>query len=138
MILGYPPNIEMVDTAVCSESEKMRKEYKRMIKHYFLPISTQLANPETRFLGLKTQWETDTAILSSATEIALHPAYQKIIGMGHTAIRLILVEMKKRPGHWFWALKSITGEDPVLPEQRGRIKEMTQAWLHWGKEHGYL
>ena len=141
MILSYPPNysnIEMVDTAVCSESEKMREEYARMIKHYFLPISTQQANPETRFLTLKTQWEADTAILSSVTEIALHPAYQQIIGMGHTAIHLILLEMRKRPGHWFWALKSITGEDPVLPEQRGRMKEMTQAWLRWGREKNYL
>ncbi|MBM4054477.1 MAG: hypothetical protein FJ264_07370 [Planctomycetes bacterium] len=109
-----------------------------MIEHYFLPISTQQSNPETRFLTLKTQWEADTALLSSVTEIAMHPAYQQIIGMGHTAIRLILLEMKKRPGHWFWALKSITGEDPVLPEQRGRIKEMTRAWLLWGKEHNYL
>lgn len=141
MILSYPPNysnIEMVDTAVCSESEKMREEYASMIKHYFLPISTQHANPETRFLTLKTQWEADTAILSSVTEIALHPAYQQIIGMGHTAIRLILLEMRKKPGHWFWALKSITGEDPVLPEQRGRMKEMTQAWLRWGREKNYL
>ncbi|MBV6519050.1 MAG: hypothetical protein HCAMLNBO_01805 [Candidatus Brocadia fulgida] len=141
MILSCPPNysnIEMVDTAVCSESEKMREEYARTIKHYFLPISTQHANPETRFLTLKAQWEADTAIFSFVTEIALHPAYQQIIGMGNTAIRLILLEMKKRPGHWFWALKSITGEDPVLPEQRGRMKEMAQAWLHWGKEHGYL
>ncbi|MEP9412145.1 MAG: hypothetical protein HRF42_12255 [Candidatus Brocadia sp.] len=109
-----------------------------MIEHYFLPISTQFANPETRFLTLKTQWEADTAMLSSATEIAMHPAYQQIIGMGHTAIRFILVEMKKKPGHWFWALKSITGEDPVLPNQRGRVKEMTQAWLRWGREKKYL
>ncbi|MCR4321462.1 MAG: hypothetical protein NUV74_14135 [Candidatus Brocadiaceae bacterium] len=141
MILSCPPNyinIEMVNTAVCSESEKMREEYTSMIKHYFLPISTQHANPETRFLTLKTQWEADTAILSSVTEIALHPAYQQIIGMGHTAIRLILLEMRKKPGHWFWALKSITGEDPVLPEQRGRMKEMTQAWLRWGREKNYL
>ena len=67
MILSYPPNyysnIEMVDTAVCSESEKMREEYTHMIKHYFFPISTQQANPETRFLTLKTQGEADTAIL---------------------------------------------------------------------------
>lgn len=141
MILSCPPNyinIEMVNTAVCSESEKMREEYTRMIKHYFLPISTQQANPETRFLTLKAQWEADTAMLSSATEIAMHPAYQQIIGMGETAVRLILVEMKKKPGHWFWALKSITGEDPVLPKQRGRVKEMTQAWLRWGREKNYL
>ena len=80
MRLSYLPNyynnIGMVDAAVCSESEKMREEYTRIIKHYFLPISTQQANTETRFLTLKTQWDADTAILSSVTEIALHPAYQ--------------------------------------------------------------
>lgn len=138
---SYPPycysNIETV-AAVCSESEKMREAYERIIEHYLAPISTQLANPETRFLTLKTQWEADTAMLSSATEIAMHPAYQQIIGMGHIAIRLILLEMKKNPGHWFWALKSITDEDPVLSKQRGRMREMTQAWLRWGREHGYL
>jgi len=46
--------------------------------------------------------------------------------------------MKKKSGQWFWALKSITGEDPVSPEKRGRIRDMTQAWLRWGQEQGYL
>jgi len=30
----------------------------------------------------------------------------------------------EKPDHWFWTSKSITGEDLVLPEQRGRIKQM--------------
>ncbi len=68
----------------------------------------------------------------------MHPAYQQIIGMGQDAIPLILAEMKRKPGHWFWALKSITGEDPVLPEQRGRIKKMTEAWINWGRNQGYI
>jgi hypothetical protein len=110
----------------------------RSMEHYLSPILTQWANPIIRFFTLKTQWETETAILSSATEIAMHPAYQQIIGMGNVAVPLILSEMKKKPGHWFWALKSITGEDPVSPKQRGKIKEMTEAWLRWGKKQGYL
>ena len=43
MILSYPPNysnIEMVDTAVCSESEKMREEYTRMISTIFTNFNT--------------------------------------------------------------------------------------------------
>ena len=57
--------------------------------------------------------------------------------MGNYAVPLILSELKRKPGHWFWALKAVTGEDPVLPEQRGRIKEMTKAWLQWGHRQGY-
>lgn len=126
------------DTAVGEESSKIHDEYKQSIEHYFLPYSRQWADPLTRFLALKAQWEAETSILSSVTEIAMHPAYQQIIGMGPTAIPLILAELKKKPDHWFWALKSIIGEDPVSPEQRGRIKDMVEAWLQWGREQGYL
>ncbi|HDY67966.1 MAG TPA: hypothetical protein ENH85_09265 [Candidatus Scalindua sp.] len=101
-------------------------------------MSRQEADCLIKFQELKSRWEVDTAILSSITEIAMHPAYQQIIGMGRNTIPLILAELKERPGHWFWALKSITGEDPVLPEQRGRIKEMTKAWLNWGRDKGYI
>lgn len=35
-------------------------------------------------------------------------------------------------------LPEITGEDPVPVADRGDIIKMTDAWLSWGKEHGYL
>ena len=130
--------LDFNNTGVSNESSVIYRDYKSSIEHYLLPISRQLENPVIRFLTLKAQWEVETAVLSSATEIAMHPAYQQIIGMGHVAIPLILSEMKIKQGHWFWALKSITGEDPVLLKQRGRIKEMTEAWIRWGKEQGYL
>ncbi|MBI4849315.1 MAG: hypothetical protein HY808_12205 [Nitrospirae bacterium] len=78
---------------------------------------------------LKLEWESETAYLSSITEISKHPAYQQIIGMGHVAVPFILSEMKRKPDHWFWALRSITGEDPVLPEHRGRLRQMSEDWL---------
>lgn len=95
-------------------------------------------DPVTRFKRLKTEWEAETAHFSSITKIAMHPAYQQIIGMGQLAIPLIFSAMGKKPDHWFWALRSITGEDPVLPEHRGRLKQMTDDWLKWGREQGYL
>ncbi len=123
---------------VSDESIVIWDNYTESLKHFFFPISREQDIPSKKFFTLKAQWENETVMLSSATEIAMHPAYQKIIGMGDTAIPFILNEMQKKPGHWFWALKSITGEDPVLPEQRGRVGEMTEAWLHWGKDEGYL
>ena len=65
------------------------------------------------------------------------PAYQKIIAMGEAAIPLLLAELEREPDHWFIALHAITGVDPVPKESCGRLKDMTTAWLRWGKEHGF-
>ena len=51
--------------------------------------------------------------------------------MGKTAIPFIIRDMLENNNHWFWALKSITGEDPVPPSKRGKIKEMTIEWKKW-------
>lgn len=126
------------DIAVGDESIILEDEYERSVEHYILPISTQWASPIIRFYKLKAEWEFETAHLSSITEIAMHHAYQQIIGMGPIAIPLIFDELRKKLGHWFWALKAISGEDPVLPEHRGRIKLMTEDWLQWGEKQGYI
>jgi hypothetical protein len=137
---SYPDGLGIyMDNTAIGENYKSYGPKLKVLKDYYMePISRQLANPEIRFVTLKNQWEEETAMLSSITEISMHPAYQQIIGMGQTAIPLIMSQLIKKPGHWFWALKSITGEDPVLQEQRGRLKEMTGAWLKWGKEKGYI
>lgn len=118
-------------TAVGEESSSLSKEYENYKKHFLNPISRQLNDLETRFLKLKNQWEEDTAALSSITDIAMHPTYQQIIGMGPPVIPFIVREMIKKPDFWFWALQSITGEDPVPPGSRGKVKEMTDAWIFW-------
>lgn len=124
--------------AVGVESETIRNQYRGTVRHFLAPISRQQTDLLVRFSTLRTAWEADTATLSSTTAIAMHPAYQQIIGMGPDAIPLILQELERKPGHWFWALKSITGEDPVLPEHRGQIAQMTESWLKWGDQQGYL
>jgi len=91
-----------------------------------------------RFGELVREWKEATMFLSSGTELALHPAYQQIIGMGKEAIPLILRELQREEDHWFWALRSITGEDPVAPDDRGNLPRMTEAWLQWARTNGYL
>ena len=93
---------------------------------------------QRRFQRLARQWKRSHVFSSSTSQIALDPAYQQIIGMGYPAVPLVLRELEKRPDHWFWALRSITGEDPVLEDQRGNLHQMTAAWLKWGRERGYL
>ena len=125
-------------TGISDESNYIDKRFENLISGSFISLSMERELPEIIFYRLKFQWEEDTAFLSSILEISMHPSYQQIIGIGNTAIPLILNEMKINPGHWFWALKAITGEDPISPEQRGHIDEMTNAWIRWGKENNYI
>ena len=119
------------------EAQLIKRRMEDLLTDYYSPLTRQWANPIMRFYNLKADWVEQTSMLSSIAEIAMHPSYQQIIGMGPSAIPLILQTMKEKPGHWFWALKSITGEDPVPPKHRGRIKEMTEDWLNWGRTQLY-
>jgi hypothetical protein len=105
-------------------------------RHYELPVSRRRQDPAKRFYELASWWKGDVRYLSSLTEMAIHPAYQQIIGMGKDALPFLLRELDRSPDHWFWALKAITGADPVAPEQKGRIREMAAGWLRWAKEQG--
>jgi len=131
-------NIAEDDSTIGPDSKLVKRYVEDAATHFFKPLTRQWANPPIRFFNLKSQWDQETAMLSSVTEIAMHSSYQQIIGMGPSVIPLILNEMTIKPGHWFWALKSVTGEDPVQSKYRGRIKEMTKAWIQWGKEQNYL
>ena len=70
--------------------------------------------------------------------MVLHPAYQKIIGLGQQAIPLILKELEKEPRLWFWALRMLTRTDPVSENILGDLKAMQKAWLDWGRVNEFL
>lgn len=89
------------------------------------------------FQRLKKEWKENTKFSSSTTDICMHPSYQQIIGMGKKALRLILKELEDEPEYWFWALRSITGENPTLNFE-GNMKKMARIWIDWGIERGYL
>ena len=65
------------------------------------------------------------------------PSYQRIIGLGPAVVPLLLRELERAPDHWFWALKAITGADPVPPAARGGIREKVRLWIEWGRQQGY-
>ena len=91
------------------------------------------------FTQLARRWKHDTAFQSNVTTKAMHPAYQRIIGMGREAIPLILEEFQS--GHlddWFWALTAITGANPITEDIAGDVERMAEAWLQWGRAKGYL
>ena len=100
-------------------------------------VETEPADLE-RFNKLADQWQEETVFLSNSDRKNAHPGLQEIISMGQPVVPLILERMRSQGGHWFEALQQITGARPVPPESRGRIKEMTQAWLDWGELNGYV
>jgi hypothetical protein len=127
---------EIVSYGVSAEPQSTIEAIHDLEEHYYFPESRQ--SVEELFYTLAINWKNDVKLTSSATEIILNSFYQRIIGMGPIALPMILRELRRKPDHWFWALQSISGENPVRAQDRGKIKEMTQAWLKWGKEKGYL
>lgn len=93
---------------------------------------------------LADQWIRGKRTLSSFSAGAMNdPNYLRIVGMGQRAVPCILRQLKSEleagePDHWFLALWSITGEDPVPEDHQGRIKAMAKAWLAWGERRGLL
>jgi hypothetical protein len=101
------------------------------------PAASATGSLEEFFQALVKQWKEERGPSSSTTELATCPSYQRIIGLGPAAVPLLLRELEQAPDHWFWALKAITGHDPVPPASRGKVHEMARAWLEWGRQHGY-
>lgn len=90
-----------------------------------------------RFKKLAAKWKADTIVMSSIEDMAMNQHYQQIIGMGPAAVPIILERLKAAPDFWFWALRAITGVDPVAQSDRGNVQKMTEAWLRWGRARGY-
>ena len=97
-----------------------------------------LDNPvEQKFRDLAARWKAAAGVTSSLTERFAHPAYKEIIATGEPALTCLFAEVEREPDWWFAALKSITGADPVAATSRGKLGEMTRAWLEWGRAQGY-
>ena len=101
------------------------------------PAPTLSEPLEERLRRLQAAWETDTAFSSSTTEICGHWAFQEIIALGDAVVPLMLRDLEQEPQFWVWALPRITGANPVPAEDAGNIAKMSEAWVRWGREHGY-
>ncbi|MBW4644076.1 MAG: hypothetical protein KME23_13990 [Goleter apudmare HA4340-LM2] len=67
---------------------------------YFYPV-IETVEIETTFLELAAQWRRETGMLSNISKISMHPAYQRIIGLGQPVVPLIMKELEHEPDHWF-------------------------------------
>lgn len=90
------------------------------------------------FQKLAEDWQRETLLMSSATDMILNEHYQRIIGLGPAVVPILLEQLANEPDHWFWALQSILRVDPVPAEARGDIEQMARAWLSWGRANGFI
>ena len=93
---------------------------------------------QTRFQQLARQWKAESEYMSNTAQMAMLRSYQGIIGIGPPAVPLILDELRREPDHWFWALESITLENPVPPADAGQLDKMADAWIGWGRAAGLI
>jgi len=84
------------------------------------------------FVKHAQKWKRETIHLSSPTQKYIHPSYARIIGLGLSVVPLILDDLRKQGGDWFYALRAITGENPIKTSMAGDMPKMTRAWLLWG------
>jgi len=93
-------------------------------------------NLASKFQELAETWRRETSFLSFLQQRLIHPAYQRIVGMGWPAVPLILAELECQPDHWLWALQAITGEEPARGSTN--FTGAVNSWLDWGRRRGLL
>lgn len=107
-----------------------------MLPELGVPVSDPDVEAWIKFQTLYAHWQVERGAMSSITEMVLCPSYQSILGMGPIAIPFMLAELESsldEPDQWFWALKAITGIDPVQEQDRGDFVAMAKAWLLWAQ-----
>ena len=123
--------------AVGAAAEELEGKWADFALHYRMPASRQSLDLRARFDGLVEWWNRETQLTSSMTEIVAHPAYLEVIGMGKPVVPLLLREMARGGRLWAAALRAVTGVQPVPRESAGNAKRTIEAWLAWGRAHGY-
>lgn len=81
------------------------------------------------FHALAEQWKRETGHFSIFSQKAMHPLYQGIIKLGERALPVLIKELDKSPRNWFWALRKISGCNPV--KEGASVEEAVEAWKRW-------
>ncbi|BAZ13374.1 hypothetical protein NIES4071_52130 [Calothrix sp. NIES-4071] len=98
-------NTELVESLAqailsLSEDERFLLSKKLHTESKSTPGLKQLDKTAT-FAKLVKQWREENHGVSSTNQMSMHPAYQQIIGMGESAIPLLLRELEKNQDSGF-------------------------------------
>ncbi|MGR3317360.1 MAG: hypothetical protein ACUZ8O_02610 [Candidatus Anammoxibacter sp.] len=114
------------------ENEPVRQQFfdKVILTRYQLTATTDSA---ILFKKLADQWQRETSHLSFVSQRMRHPAYNRIINMGRSMVPLIIKQLEQEPDHWFYALASLTGENPIPADFTGTVNDAADLWIQWGR-----
>jgi len=81
----------------------------------------------------------ETMFLSSIITSENHPLYKELVEAGPSIIPVLLEDMREHPSLlWISALEELTGVNPVLEKDRGRVVKTSDRWVDWGIERNLL
>ena len=102
--------------------------------------ATDVPSNRAEFERLADAWERETGHLSNPYHREQHPAYRQIVAMGAATVPWLLERLAQRRDHWFMPLESIMGmrPEPMPAPGQGTVGALTEGWLHWGREQGYV
>lgn len=121
-----------------AEEQEIIEAQKRRIFFSFRSVCSFRLPAHLEFEQLKRTWKNATRFHSSVSYMTSHPAYQRIIGMGWTAVPLMLQDLSHQSEFWFDALLAITDEQPVPRAHAGNVRAMTEDWLKWGRANDWI
>ena len=125
------------DLPIVSGLVRRLKEFRHGLNQLFESESKDATLGDT-IKELIVRWKSERPPVSSLRRIMALPAYKELVAIGPEAVPYLLAEVKNDPDHLFLILSAITKVDPVPPQSRGKIHEMADAWLEWGKSKGYV
>ena len=91
-----------------------------------------------KYILSRNKWKEMKTFISDTNKIISLQPYREIVLLGKIAIPWIIRDLRKAPDHWFHALKEITGENPISEKNLGNIIEMSNDWIKWAQENGYI
>lgn len=97
-----------------------------------------LETVEHQFRRLEAIWLAESGHHSSTKKLIQHEAFQEILQLGKDVIPFMLRDLQEKPRLWVWALPHIAEVNPVSTADGADIAKMSEVWLRWGREQGYL
>ncbi len=91
---------------------------------------------ESVFESLKNSWVRSTRFKNSLSEINDDKSLLSIIDLGPIVVPMILKDLRDSPKHWFYALRVLTGSNPIKKNEAGNLVKMQTAWLSWAAKKG--
>jgi hypothetical protein len=125
-----------LETGFGTTAEALTQIYKSTEEHFKQPVTRK--SVIDRFYDLALTWQHDHMFTSDMDRVAMHPAYQQIIGMGNEVLPLIFQQLQFNPNYWFAALNAITGVNPVKEDHLGNLQAMSNDWVEWATRKGYV